>query len=92
MRQWSAGVMHGEVIVLNLNTFSVSARSVGFIFDSKLSTKKQVIKICQAAYFDLKCICSIRFLTEDAAKTLVTSYVLSKHFTGCQSKTGLFSR
>ena len=38
--------------------------------------KKHVIKICQTAYFELKRISSIRsFLTEDAAKTLVTSYI-----------------
>ena len=41
--------------------------------------KKHVINICETAYFDLKCISSIRrFLTEDTAKTLVTSYILSR--------------
>ena len=51
--------------------FSDSARNLGFILDSKLSTKKHVIKICQTAYFDRKRISSIsRFLTEDAAKPL----------------------
>ena len=58
--------------------FSNSARNLGFILDSKLSMKKHVIKICQTAYFELKRISSIcRFLTEDASKTLVTSYILS---------------
>ena len=39
--------------------------------------KKHVIKICQTAYFELKRISSIRrFLTEDATKALVTSYIL----------------
>ena len=39
---------------------------------------KHVIKICQTAYFEFKRISSFRrFLTEDAAKTLVTSYILS---------------
>ena len=34
---------------------------------------------CQTAYFELKRISSIRrFLTEDAAKILVTSYILSQ--------------
>ena len=38
-----------------------------------------VLKICQTAYFKLKHISWIcRFLTEDAAKTLVTSYILSR--------------
>ena len=35
--------------------------------------------MCQTAYFELKRISSIRrFLTEDAIKTLVTSYILSR--------------
>ena len=41
--------------------------------------KIQQHKICQTVYFKLKHISSIcRFLTEDAAKTLVTSCVLSR--------------
>ena len=49
--------------------FSDSAKNLGFILDSKLSTKKHIIKICQIAYFELKCISSIRrFLTEDTTK------------------------
>ena len=59
--------------------FSDSASYLGFILDSKLSMKKHIIKICQTAYFELKRISSIRrFLTEDATKTLVTSYILSR--------------
>ena len=59
--------------------FSDSARNLGFILDPKLSMKKHVIQICQTAYFELKRISSIRrFLTEDAAKNLVTSYILSQ--------------
>ena len=59
--------------------FSDSARNFEFILDSKLSMKKQTIKICQTAYFELKYISSIcRFLTEDATKALVTSYILSR--------------
>ena len=54
--------------------FSDSVRNLGFILDSKLSTKKDIIKICHTAYFELK----RRFLTEDATKTLVTSYILSR--------------
>ena len=54
--------------------FFDSTRNLGFILDSKLSMKKHVIKFCQTAYFELKRFSSIsRFLTEDAAKTLVTS-------------------
>ena len=51
--------------------FSDSAKNLGFILDSKLSTKKNVIKICQTDYFEFKRINSVcRFLTEDATKTL----------------------
>ena len=59
--------------------FSNSARNLEFILDSKLSMKKHVIKkICQTAFFELKRVSSIRrFLTEDASKTFVTSYILS---------------
>ena len=57
--------------------FSDSAGNLGFILDSKL--KKHVIIIHETAYFELKHISSIsRFLTEDAAKTLVTSYIFSR--------------
>ena len=59
--------------------FSDSARYLGLILDSELTMKKHVIKICQTAYFGLKQITSIRrFLTEDGAKTLATSYILSQ--------------
>ena len=53
--------------------FSDSARNLGVHLDSNLSMKKHVIKFCQTAYFELKRLSSVRrFLTEDAAKTLVT--------------------
>ena len=59
--------------------FSDSARNLGFVLHSKLSMKKHVINICQTAYFELKRISSVRkFLTEDAANILVTSYILSR--------------
>ena len=59
--------------------FSDSARNLGFILGSNLSMKKYVIKICQATYFELKRLSSIRrFLTEDAPKTLFTSHILSR--------------
>ena len=43
--------------------------NLGPVLDSKLSTKKHVVKICQTAYFELKRISSIRrFLLEDAPR------------------------
>ena len=60
--------------------FSDSARNLGVILDSNLSMKKHVRNwICQTYYFELKRISSIRrFLTENAANTLVTSDILSR--------------
>ena len=49
------------------------------ILFSNLTMKQHVIRICQTAYYELKRISSIRrYLTEDAAKQLVTSCVLSR--------------
>ena len=63
------------LLALTTSPSLISARSLGFILDSKLSMKKHIIKICQTAYFELKRISLIRrFLTEDATKTVVTSY------------------
>ena len=54
-------------------------RNLGFILDSNLTMKQHVIKTCQTAYYELKRISSIRmYLTEDAAKQLVISCVLSR--------------
>ena len=59
--------------------FSDKIRNQGFIFDSNLTMKQNVIKTCQKAYYELKRISSIRrYLTEDAAKQLVISCVLSR--------------
>ena len=56
--------------------FSDKVRNLGFILDFDLTMKQHVIKICQTAYYELKRISSIRrYLTEDAAKQLVTSCV-----------------
>ena len=64
--------------------FSDEVRNLGFILDSNLTINKQVINICQTAYYELKRISSIRrYLTEDAAKQLVSSCVLdycNSHF------------
>ena len=55
---------------------SFVSRNLGFIVDTELSVKKQqLIKICQTA---LRISSIPRFLTEDPAKTLVTSYILSR--------------
>ena len=59
--------------------FSDKVRNLGFILDSNLTMKQHVIKTYQTAYYEIKRISSIRrYLTEDAAKQLVTSCVLSR--------------
>ena len=59
--------------------FSVSARNLGFILDSRISMMKHVIKVCQTVYFQIRRIGSIRtYLTEDATKTLITFCILSR--------------
>ena len=66
---------------LKLNDDKTEALLFPFSSSLKPSTvmKKHVIKICQTVYFELKRSSSIRrFLTEDANKTLVISYILSR--------------
>ena len=59
--------------------FSDTVHDLGVLLDSDLSMKQHVTKTCQLAYMELKKIAAIRpFLTEDATKTLVSSYILSK--------------
>ena len=55
------------------------ARNIGVMFDSELSMKSQVSKLCQVAYFHLHRICSIRDgLTQHATELLVHSLVISR--------------
>ena len=59
--------------------FSEYVRDLGVFLDSELSLRQHVTKTTQLAYIELKRIASIRsFLTEDATKTLVSSYILSR--------------
>ena len=56
-----------------------SVRNLGVLFDSKLSMKDQVNKICQLAFFDSCTLGSIRhLLSVKVTQTLVTSLVLSR--------------
>ena len=73
---------HPQTISLsNTNVeFSGTVHNLGFIFASGLSLSKQyIIKMCEAAYIEIRCISSIhQYLTEDATKTLVNSCILSR--------------
>ena len=55
------------------------ARNIGVMFDSELSMKSQVSKLCKVAYFHLHRIRSIRdCLTQHATELLVHSLVISR--------------
>ena len=59
--------------------FCKSARNLGVILDSELSMRDHVKSVCQLANYELRRLSSIRrYLTREAAKTLVTSCVLSR--------------
>ena len=59
--------------------FVKSVRNLGVILDWRLSMKEHINEGCQMAYWELRRISSIRqYLTEDAAKTLVVSLILSR--------------
>ena len=69
---------HCQSWSVHMKFYFQTVRNLGFILDSNLTMKQHVIKICQTAYYELKRISSIhRYLTEDAAKQLVTC-VLSR--------------
>ena len=54
------------------------ARNLGVIFDSQLALKKQLNKLCQLAYLEIRRIGSIRqYLSSETNKTLVSSLALS---------------
>ena len=58
---------------------TVIARNIGVKFNSELSMKSQVSKLCQVAYFPLHRIRSIRYcLTQHSTELLVHSLVISR--------------
>jgi hypothetical protein len=61
-------------------TFSKSARDLGFMLSAEqLSLREHVTLICQSANYELRRISSVRqYLTRDATKVLVCSFVLSR--------------
>ena len=70
-------------ITVNINDIiiepSLRIKNLGVIFDEDLSMSHQISNLCRNMIFQLQKISSIRpYLTEEAAKTLVTSLILSK--------------
>ena len=59
--------------------FSVSARNLGYIISDDMSLHAHISHICRTAYTAIRQISTIRkFLTTEATKTLVCSFVLSR--------------
>ena len=70
--------------------FSSTARNLGFHFSKDMSISTHVQTVCRKAYIDLRRISYIRhLLSEDATKTFLSAFVLSKLdycnslFSGC---------
>ena len=58
---------------------SSSVKSLGITLDNTLSMHSHILNVCRVAYIELRRIGSIRhFLSTEAAKTLVCSFVLSR--------------
>ena len=72
---------HPQTISLsNTNVeFSGTVHNLAFIFNSGLSVKQHIIKMCKVAYIEIRRISSIhQYFTEVATKTLVNSCILSR--------------
>ena len=58
---------------------STSVRNLGVTLDPTLSFEHHISNVCKACYLELRRISSIRrFLTQDALKTLISAFVLSR--------------
>ena len=56
-----------------------TVRNLGAHFDSKMTMESHVSSICQSAYFQFRNIGRVRkYITQDAAKTLIRALVVSK--------------
>ena len=54
-------------------------RDLGVTLDSSISFNQHVMNTCRSAFLELRCIGLIhKYLTDDAAKTIVCSLVLSR--------------
>ena len=56
-----------------------TTKNLGIVYDSTLSMERQVNAVCRGAYLRLHNISRIRrFITQDATKTLIQAFVISK--------------
>ena len=69
----------GRVIGNDQIPASSTARNIGAVLDSHLDMVAQVNSVCRASYFQLHNISRVRkYLTEEAASTLINAFVTSK--------------
>lgn len=60
-------------------SLSTAVRNLGVTLDQTLSFDQHISSVCQTCYLELRRISSIRhYLSEDATKTLICSFVLSR--------------
>ena len=60
-------------------SLSSAVRNLGVILDQTLSFNQHISSVCRTCYLELRRISSIRhYLSEDATKTLICSFVLSR--------------
>jgi hypothetical protein len=60
-------------------SFSSCARNLGFAISDDMSLDKHIATVCRSAYFEIRKISAIRrFLSVQAANTLVCAFVLSR--------------
>ena len=62
----------------NVISFSTTARNLGFHFTDDMRIDAHVQDICRKVYIDIQRISSIRYLSIDATKTLLSAFVLPK--------------
>ena len=62
----------------NVISFSTTAKSLGFHFTDDMRIDAHVQDICRKVYIDIRRISSIRHLSIDATKTLLSAFVLPK--------------
>ena len=74
-RELPASIQRGSSIV----PFVRSVKNLGVTLDSEFSMKERLNRVCQMAWWELRRISSTkRYLTDEAAKTLVASLLLSR--------------
>ena len=59
-------------------TISSSVRNLGVTFDQSLSFRQHFANVCRLCYLEIRRISSVRHLSDNATKTLLCAFVLSR--------------